>query len=216
MRRTWGSTGCNSKYSATIYGLSQKSRFPWKLGPAHDNIRGPQPGTSSALLLGRPHPPPMQAVSEFAPLLAFIVAYYLRGLYAATAVLMVAMLLLLAVDWLRLRRIPPMHALSALLVMIFGAATLLLHNKQFIQWKPTVLLLACEPCVPRQLLDRRAHPDGALSRRCLRRAPAAERRDVAPPQRLVGCVLCRTGRAESGCGPLRQRARVGRTSRYSA
>jgi intracellular septation protein len=80
----------------------------------------------------------MQAVSEFAPLLAFIVAYYLRGLYTATAVLMAAMLLLLLVDWLRLRRVLPMHALSALLVLIFGAATLLLHNKQFIQWKPTV------------------------------------------------------------------------------
>ena len=80
----------------------------------------------------------MQAVSEIAPLLAFIVAYYLRGLYAATAVLMVAMLLMLAVDWLRQRRVSPMHALSAVLVLIFGSATLLLHNKQFIQWKPTV------------------------------------------------------------------------------
>jgi intracellular septation protein len=80
----------------------------------------------------------MQALAEFAPLLAFIVTYYLRGLYAATAVLMVAMLLLVAVDWLRLKRVPPMHALSAVLVLAFGSATLLLHNRQFIQWKPTV------------------------------------------------------------------------------
>jgi intracellular septation protein len=80
----------------------------------------------------------MQALAEFAPLLAFIVTYYLRGLYAATAVLMVAMLLLVAVDWLRLKRVPPMHALSAVLVLLFGSATLLLHNRQFIQWKPTV------------------------------------------------------------------------------
>jgi intracellular septation protein len=80
----------------------------------------------------------MQALSEFAPLLAFIVTYFLRGLYAATAVLMVAMLALLAFDWLRLRRIPAMHALSAVLVLVFGAATLLLHDKVFIQWKPTV------------------------------------------------------------------------------
>ena len=80
----------------------------------------------------------MQALAEFAPLLAFIVTYYLRGLYAATAVLMVAMLLLVAVDWLRLKRVPPMHALSAVLVLVFGSATLLLHNRQFIQWKPTV------------------------------------------------------------------------------
>jgi intracellular septation protein len=80
----------------------------------------------------------MQALTELAPLLAFAVAYYLRGLYVATAVLMVAMLVLLAYDWLRTRRIPTMHALSTVLVVIFGAATLILHNKQFIQWKPTV------------------------------------------------------------------------------
>lgn len=80
----------------------------------------------------------MQALAEFAPLLAFIVTYYLRGLYAATAVLMVAMLILVAVDRVRLKRVPPLHALSAVLVLLFGSATLLLHNRQFIQWKPTV------------------------------------------------------------------------------
>jgi intracellular septation protein len=80
----------------------------------------------------------MQALAEFAPLLAFIVTYYLRGLYTATAVLMVAMLILVAVDWLRLRRVPPLHALSAVLVLLFGSATLLLHDRVFIQWKPTV------------------------------------------------------------------------------
>ncbi|HVN44114.1 MAG TPA: septation protein IspZ [Steroidobacteraceae bacterium] len=81
----------------------------------------------------------MQALAEFAPLVAFFVTYSLRGLYAATGVLMVAMLVLLAYDWLRQRRIPPLHGLSALLVLLLGAATLLLHNRLFIQWKPTVL-----------------------------------------------------------------------------
>lgn len=81
----------------------------------------------------------MQALLEFAPLLAFVVAYYIGGLYEATAVLMVAMLALLAVDYLRQRRIPPMHALSAVLVFVLGGATLLFHDKQFIQLKPTAL-----------------------------------------------------------------------------
>ena len=81
----------------------------------------------------------MQAVSAFAPFAAFFVTYSLRGLYAATAVLMVAMLALLAFEWLRQRRIPPLHALSALLVLLLGGATLLLHNRLFIQWKPTIL-----------------------------------------------------------------------------
>jgi intracellular septation protein len=80
----------------------------------------------------------MQALLEFAPLAAFLIAYYAAGLYAATAVLMLAMVLLLVVDYLRGRRIPPMHMLSAVLVFLFGSATLLLHNQRFIQWKPTV------------------------------------------------------------------------------
>jgi intracellular septation protein len=79
----------------------------------------------------------MQALLEFAPLVAFFVAYRLGGLYTATAVLMGAMVILLIVDYLRLRRIPPMHTLSAVLVFLFGAATLLLHDVRFIQWKPT-------------------------------------------------------------------------------
>jgi intracellular septation protein len=81
----------------------------------------------------------MQALAEFAPLVAFFVTYSFRGLYAATGVLMVAMLALLVFDWLRLRRIPTLHAVSALLVLVLGSATLLLHNRLFIQWKPTVL-----------------------------------------------------------------------------
>jgi intracellular septation protein len=80
----------------------------------------------------------MQALTELAPLVAFLVAYKLGGLYVATAVLMVAMVALLALDWLRLKRIPPLHSLSAALVLIFGGATLVLHNALFIQWKPTV------------------------------------------------------------------------------
>lgn len=80
----------------------------------------------------------MQALTELAPLVAFFAAYMLGGLYVATAVLMAAMVVLLGLDWLRLRSIPPLHSLSAVLVLIFGGATLALHNPLFIQWKPTV------------------------------------------------------------------------------
>jgi len=80
----------------------------------------------------------MQALLEFAPLAAFFIAYRLGGIYTATAVLMAGMVVLLLVDYLRARRIPPMHGLSAVLVFLFGGATLLLHNQRFIQWKPTI------------------------------------------------------------------------------
>src|SRR5579862_8853782 len=80
----------------------------------------------------------MQALLEFAPLVAFFIAYRVWGLYTATAVLMAGMAILLIVDYVRLRRIPAMHALSAVLVFLFGSATLILHDVRFIQWKPTV------------------------------------------------------------------------------
>jgi intracellular septation protein len=81
----------------------------------------------------------MQALLELAPLVAFFIAYYFGGIYVATAVLMGGMAVLLAVDYLLHRRISPMHALSAVLVFGLGAATLLLHDKHFIQLKPTAL-----------------------------------------------------------------------------
>jgi intracellular septation protein len=80
----------------------------------------------------------MQALLEFTPLAVFLVAYYGAGLYVATGALMAAMAVLLIVDYARSHRVPPMHALSAVLVWIFGTATLLLHDQRFIQWKPTV------------------------------------------------------------------------------
>jgi intracellular septation protein len=82
----------------------------------------------------------MIVLIEFTPLLAFIVAYYLGGIYTATATLMAAMLALLAMDWLLTRRVPRMHLLSAALVLVLGTATLVLRNVHFIQWKPTIFM----------------------------------------------------------------------------
>jgi intracellular septation protein len=82
----------------------------------------------------------MQALIDLAPLVAFFIAYKLGGIYIATAVLMLAMLGLLLVDWLRLGRIPPMHLLSAVLVLALGSATLLLRDPRFLKWKPTIFL----------------------------------------------------------------------------
>jgi intracellular septation protein len=103
----------------------------------------------------------MQALIELFPLAAFFVAWKLGGIYVATGVLMVAMALLLAWDWLRTRTIPKMHLVSAVLVWVFGSITLLLHDVRFIQWKATVfywaiaLLLAGTVWIGRQTLLER-------------------------------------------------------------
>jgi intracellular septation protein len=81
----------------------------------------------------------MQALFELAPVVAFFIAYYFGGIYVATAILMAGMVVLIAVDYVLHRRVSPMHALSAALVIGLGGATLLLHDKHFIQLKPTAL-----------------------------------------------------------------------------
>jgi len=48
---------------------------------------------------------------------------------------MIAMVLALVVDRLRLGRIPPLHLLSAALVLVLGAATLILRDVRFLKWK---------------------------------------------------------------------------------
>jgi intracellular septation protein len=83
----------------------------------------------------------MQLLLELLPLAAFFIAYkFFGGIYVATATLMACMSLSLAVLWLRARKPPAMFAASTLLVVLFGAATLILHNARFIQWKPTIFL----------------------------------------------------------------------------
>jgi intracellular septation protein len=77
---------------------------------------------------------------EYSPLIAFGVGYWLGGMYVATAALMIAMTLMLAIVWLWKRRVTTMNIASTVLVLVLGGFTLLLHNARFMQWKPTVFL----------------------------------------------------------------------------
>jgi intracellular septation protein len=82
----------------------------------------------------------MNQLLEFSPLIVFLVFFEVLGIYWATAALMVACILLLAVHRLQTGKFKPMHVISVAVVLPLGAATLLLHDHRFIQWKPTVLL----------------------------------------------------------------------------
>src|SRR6185369_8500616 len=103
------------------------------------NIRGPG-GHRARRVHRMDAAKPMQATLNFLPLAAFMIAYKYGGIYVATAVLMASMLLLALVDYLRVRRVSPMHAVSTVLVLIFGTATLVLHDPRFLKVKPTLLL----------------------------------------------------------------------------
>jgi intracellular septation protein len=82
----------------------------------------------------------MQAALNILPLLAFLLAFKWAGFYVATGVLMAAMVLLALIDYLRVRRVSKMHAFSTVLVLVFGSATLALHDPLYLQLKPTILL----------------------------------------------------------------------------
>ena len=73
----------------------------------------------------------MKSLLEFLPLAAFLIAYYLRDVYAATAALMVAMPLMLLGLWLLTRQVGTMPLISTILVLVFGTLTLLLHDPRF-------------------------------------------------------------------------------------
>jgi intracellular septation protein len=61
------------------------------------------------------------------------------GLFTATAVLIPAVLIALAVSYVQLRRLPIMPLVTAILVVIFGALTIYFQDPRFIKMKPTIL-----------------------------------------------------------------------------
>jgi intracellular septation protein len=76
---------------------------------------------------------------DLGPLALFFAANSRYGIFAATATFMVAVLAALATSYLMTRRLPIMPVVTAVIVVVFGALTLILHDATFIKVKPTVI-----------------------------------------------------------------------------
>jgi intracellular septation protein len=61
------------------------------------------------------------------------------GIFVATAVFMVAIVVALVVSYALTRRWPVMALVSAFVVVVFGGLTLVLQNETFIKVKPTII-----------------------------------------------------------------------------
>ena len=81
----------------------------------------------------------MQLLFDLLPVVLFFIAYKLADIYVATAVLIAGVLLQTLVSWIRQRKVSPMLLTSAVLVLVFGGLTLLVHDATFIKWKPTIV-----------------------------------------------------------------------------
>ncbi len=85
--------------------------------------------------------PGLKLALEMGPLVLFFVAYSRFGIFAGTGVLMAATVVALAVTYALTRHIPVMPLVTAVMVLVFGGLTLLLHDATFVKMKATIVYL---------------------------------------------------------------------------
>jgi intracellular septation protein len=85
-----------------------------------------------------PHPL-FKLATELGPLLIFFVANAKSNLFVATGVFMVAVVAAMIASYVVTRHVPMMAIVTAVVVVVFGALTLILHDETFIKMKPTIV-----------------------------------------------------------------------------
>jgi intracellular septation protein len=83
--------------------------------------------------------PALKLALDIGPLILFFIGNARWGIFPATAIFMVAILVALAVSYALIRRLPVMALISAVIVTVFGGLTLVLHDETFIKVKPTII-----------------------------------------------------------------------------
>jgi intracellular septation protein len=83
--------------------------------------------------------PMLKLALDLGPLVLFFVANARYGIFSATAAFMVAVLAALFVSYAMTRRLPIMPVVTAIIVVVFGGLTLILHDATFIKVKPTII-----------------------------------------------------------------------------
>jgi intracellular septation protein len=83
--------------------------------------------------------PVLKLVLDLGPLLVFFFANSHYGIFTATAAFMVAIIAALAVSYALTRHFPIMAIVTAVIVVVFGSLTLILHDATFIKVKPTII-----------------------------------------------------------------------------
>jgi intracellular septation protein len=95
----------------------------------------------------------MLALLEILPVIIFGVVYFLNGksiaianinyqfdgIYSATAALMLSTVMVFAAIWFWKRTLTKGQMGMLAMVLTLGGATIILHNPDFLKWKPTVL-----------------------------------------------------------------------------
>ncbi|NPV24014.1 septation protein A [Bradyrhizobium aeschynomenes] len=86
----------------------------------------------------QPHPL-FKLATELGPLIVFFVVNAKFNLFAATGAFMVAIIVALIASYVVTRHVPLMALVTAVVVIVFGTLTLVLHDETFIKVKPTII-----------------------------------------------------------------------------
>jgi intracellular septation protein len=84
----------------------------------------------------------MKFLFDLFPVILFFIAFKLADVYVATGVAIGATFLQIGLLAVLRRKIDTMLWVSLGIIVVFGGATLILHDETFIKWKPTVLYWA--------------------------------------------------------------------------
>jgi len=106
-----------------------------------------------------PRPPAprwLRPAVDYGPLVVFFAGYFQFGLFAATAGLMGATAVALALSFAYERRLPMVPLVTAAVVGVFGGLTLWLHDETFIKIKPTIVQVLFAAVLFGGLLFRRS------------------------------------------------------------
>ena len=80
----------------------------------------------------------MRIALDIGPLILFFVANARFGIFTATALFMIAIVIAMAVSYALVRRVSVIQLFSAFMVIVMGGLTLWLHDESFIKLKPTI------------------------------------------------------------------------------
>jgi intracellular septation protein len=86
----------------------------------------------------QPHPL-FKLATELGPLIVFFIANAKFHLFVATGAFMVAVVIAMIASYVVTRHVPMMAIVTAVVVIVFGTLTLVLHDETFIKLKPTIV-----------------------------------------------------------------------------
>ena len=83
--------------------------------------------------------PLLKLTIDIGPVVAFFLTNAQAGIFWATGVFMVAVVIAVAVAWQLERRLPLLPLVTGVFVLFFGGLTLYLQDEMFIKLKPTII-----------------------------------------------------------------------------